>query len=650
MPKTAPERLRSQPLIDPRDTFDWSVPNLNVTARPTDPMVYSPPPASGASRVLKSLGLLTEEVGKVKDIKNQEDYELGQLAALKGEEVATKSWAALKGYDTLNGSLAALTDYQKDVDIFLAENPELTDEELEQGLNTISSKYLQGASDDFLKGFMEPALSIEQQASKVHTKRTIEQMRTQAFTKINTQVQESVKLELNKILDQYNVSISTLLDNPEAYQQLKDDNILSELGDTLRNNLTILQANSGVVGITKSEISAIYVDQVGQLAVELGLPELLDFAFVPDESKVSLDKTELQGAVYKYKDDANRVAQGFKTAIENAQKEAEKARLANMEYTSAVVISNARLAGVNDIATTKELEAQRRAIIDDPAYLATDKGQEKLAKIDELLLRKPEDPPQWLEESVRSTKIQLMRAMAYGELTIEEVENVADDLSESDYTMFMNAAKTLREAKEKAAQAETKEETVWDESWHFRSTFNTLVNAKKETFTKFDSGIIPLPEAQDDFVEDVYMELYRFTQKNNRWPEPEEANKMINDVYAVIREAYTIDLETEEEEPSDVDYSNYPKAKAGAVRTVKNWFGKDLDRTPDGRAMPTGTFELMSAHKDTPKKPELPKEIIPNIEQALKFGYTQEDIINYLIQQGFDEETVRAYFKENGGE
>lgn len=314
----------------PEHTYDVTTPSLEVTAYPVDPYAR-PQVSSGLRNLIQALGPVSQALrayGQELDRRYQEEIEQGRLARASGKPKPSQSEAQIRGWEELDGKLTARRDYRAEVTEFLAQNMDvMAPEEIEQGLQEIAQKYLNGATDNFIRGFVEVALGIEDAAIAQYVARQQELIREQSFNKLAQHAEDEARSIVEGIaLPLFRAgSLDDLVGNVEVYETLNRANFGVIFADQLNKGLDAAQELGASLGFSKGEITELYLDRVGALAIELGMPELLDWTEKRDEEGVSVAGGALADKVRRYRQEAERARTSYIQAAERlASQERER--------------------------------------------------------------------------------------------------------------------------------------------------------------------------------------------------------------------------------------------------------------------------------------------------------------------------------------
>ncbi|HEY8400382.1 MAG TPA: hypothetical protein VIK89_03920, partial [Cytophagaceae bacterium] len=103
--------------------------------------------------------------------------------------------------------------------------------------------------------------------------------------------------------------------------------------------------------------SAMFLENVAQYAVYLGMPELLEYAFIKDPNGIAVSNTELGKLVEQYSDAAERMRNGRKNLIDQMKNEQSKELRRKTELSL-----YARVVSADILAKENPLAAQQKAM------------------------------------------------------------------------------------------------------------------------------------------------------------------------------------------------------------------------------------------------------------------------------------------------
>jgi hypothetical protein len=346
-------QIKDRTLVDDRVTFDYSTPNYDVVARPTDP--YVTPGHSSAGQLVTALQAFQSGIqsyAEYRQYQNEKDREEGALERAKTEETPKekKTRAFIEGWEKLDGEIKAKQDYRKAVDEYISQNNHLDPEEFNAGLDGLSKEYMSGTTKNFLKGFLPAALDIETKAKTSYNQFQNQKVREELVAKTTT----VLKTDISNIVAQTNGMKSSLEDiysDPRLYLSLVDNPTYSqELSTKLRNYLDDKFKDYKSMGLSTKDISALMLNTVGQMAKTYAMPELLDYVDLKDKKGFAVsDDPTLSKEVFKFKEEAKNEQLQHINRLENLQEQNTK-----LLFSTTVNAYAAKLFSLNPEANPKD--------------------------------------------------------------------------------------------------------------------------------------------------------------------------------------------------------------------------------------------------------------------------------------------------------
>jgi hypothetical protein len=268
-------KLQARDQVNQKETFRYSTPGLHVEASANaDPVKAFAD--QEANQIMEALSDGTRAATGLADEIGKSEEKAGKEAAFSGatvQEAQTKKF--FEGYDSIKGA-AAVNDYDNEMFKLYQEGGNLSAEDWVKAKKEITNKYVQGKSASYLKGFVPGALDRDNHYDKEFSKRYFVQQQ-------------------NELLSDFTKTAK------QGFQRISDDSAIEDKHGAMRAHLTSLQEKGKALGLTRQQVSKAYLDAVGEEAVTLGRPELLEFAKREDPSGNSLyNNTELQDKYYGY--------------------------------------------------------------------------------------------------------------------------------------------------------------------------------------------------------------------------------------------------------------------------------------------------------------------------------------------------------------
>jgi hypothetical protein len=310
MPRQSAHSQTSRRTVTDQETFDFSTPNLQVSARPVDAFAR-PMGVSGSTRALmQAFATGKEAYQQHKEYKEQKDFEAGSMAKATGQEQDTsKSAAWITGYEAMSGEAAA-ADLRDALEKFHTENWQADPDSYAAGREEIVKGFLDGKSEAYLKNFVPQAVKLEEHYSQAYQKAQLGQLQQDAVTN----ARKAMRVQLDDIL--------------------QDPSKAAESPKILRAKLTTMQGSLKQYGLSRTAVSKQIVEAVGMRAVLEGMPELMAFAMEPDDSGMALaDNPELADSVLTYVKQAETARDAGVTAAKKAEKENQEKLKDTVERT-----------------------------------------------------------------------------------------------------------------------------------------------------------------------------------------------------------------------------------------------------------------------------------------------------------------------------
>lgn len=426
MPQTQRRALTRRVQTTPQDTYDVTTPSLDVVASPVDPYIQ-PQVGSGLRSLVQALAPMSEGLrayAQELDRRWQEEFEQGQLARATGRLLPeSASEAMFRGYQAIDGELAALRDYRAELTHFVSENIDtMTPDEFEEGLRQIAQKYIEGGTEDYIKAFVSKALPMEDAVIAQYHARQAELLRQNAFDKLSQKASDEARFIVESIAAPlFNLgSLEELAGNVTAYDVLNRANFGVVFSERIWEGLQTAIEAGKALGFSEQEVTEVYLDRVGALAVDLGLPELLEFAEKRDDEGVSIAGGALGDKVRRYREEARRARN---TYIELAERQAAELR----EQETLALINQAQATKANLWIMEDRFEAAKQArnlrmmLTSDPRFMQASPSLvnsilSDLVEIEQGAFQFP---------SVGNEQVfadLYMAGLAFNSLTIEEIE------------------------------------------------------------------------------------------------------------------------------------------------------------------------------------------------------------------------------------
>lgn len=588
MARIQPIPLTRRNQLDQRFTFDSTTPDIDVLARPVD-AVERTDVSSKASSLAKALGLMGQvgnnAIESYQRIQ-QHDEQQGSFLAMKGEDKPTEGQALIKGYEAAQGRLDAAKYRAELNEYFLNNQDALSPQEFQEGLEAISQKYLdEASSEDYLKSFLPQAQAAEDKLTLSYQEVVTEQVREQSINKVGQMLNDEV---LNYLSESLGISsmeeVDEILEDPEEYLKLVGKTEVEVISEGIRNKLTEIQKVAQGMNIDRQTTSTILVQQMGELAVKYGLPDIMNFANIPDESKIALkNNPDLMKAIDDYKEQAqreqDRILELQDVEAQKKEKEAQTMfvnditfrltdmRLLQNEEGGVKKASDEAKAYLRELRETKEYQSLPASTIS-----SLEANLEKIIAGQEVF-------------KTRSTKPvfeDLLDKARNGDLTEEDVLSNSHNLSQTDYKGFLSFLDDKALAEQQAAQAAQNEAQGRIDDFnkqldkgrnkYFQDTLDETISYIEDSYEIPNDNF---GASMRSYMNQAYWE-YLFTH-DFRPPTLAETDKMVND-YLTLRggRVQTVEQIRRGELTGQIEASNVTENQL----TVKEQEAKNVDTEP----------------------------------------------------------------------
>jgi hypothetical protein len=196
-------------------------------------------------------------------------------AARKETPEESASRAFLEGHEKFRGNADA-NKYRLDVEALLNRSDDMDPKKFLAEKEKISHKYLNGAPDSYVHGFIPSALQVEGSVEKRYADRQFDILQKGYLSDVS----EGAELALDMVL--------------------KADSITDKAG-ALREKLTGMQEMGKYYGLDRTEVAGQVISTLGNLAVKSGRPDILNFAYVRDKDGHRLiDRPEVKAKLEQY--------------------------------------------------------------------------------------------------------------------------------------------------------------------------------------------------------------------------------------------------------------------------------------------------------------------------------------------------------------
>lgn len=311
MPGTITRQASKRKEVTAQETFRYTTPDMKVTARPVDayvdPAKPRPKDNSGLEALMQGLNALAVGMQRREANNSKEDYEKGQVMALKGEEPPPGSPEAMwKGNQHFKGQ-SAVIDLQSRYEQLLQNSAGMTQDEFVQELHKTSQDLMKGQSDHYLMGMLKGgALGLEKQAMNAFRKTSLAAVKEDTTSAMATA---------------FSAQFSGMQDKSPA---------------ALHGLYTTFLDQAVHAGVDRKVAADRLVDVIGTEAVRSGNPDLLGFAQLTDSKGIAPIGTAMQDKILGY---TQRALNARDRLEANAERDANKARKEKQDYVETEMTS-----------------------------------------------------------------------------------------------------------------------------------------------------------------------------------------------------------------------------------------------------------------------------------------------------------------------
>lgn len=495
--------------ITPKDTYDITTPSLEVFAKRTDPHVDAGSPNKGNVEALtKFAGSINQGLASYMDYKkykNKEDEELGAFEKMRGtkrEDIVNKSEAFIRGYEQLEGKLDAVQNLNRDAAMFLEENRGLTAEEFSQKFGEqIINKYVNGKSNNYLRGLFPEALNLEKTTLEKHAQGIIADMVNKRDTAVNTEMNTDVVRISQDMLGLPDLDV---LRTDYVSRKAFNDTSAQRKGviaPKLREYLDTNMAKWMQLGLTKQQAYERFFENVAQVSITYGMPELMGYAY--EVSKVTgykeVNNEKIREGVMKAESQAMTQARTFQSALKAAKEDKDKEK----EETTV----NQYLMRLTDIKDVSEAMAIKNELNNPEMMklLPPDKFSTILAHVQNVIEAGGKFPAASNNAVLSGLQTKLLR----GTLTQDDIVASYSSLSKQDRTYLINEY----QQQQSILRGYAKQDAQYD-----RQECNGLITATLQTIrtdklNKIEDADKPLKALQD-----LQDRAHSYKKKNGVYP------------------------------------------------------------------------------------------------------------------------------------
>jgi len=277
MPKESRVRPAGRARVHPQESWRVTTPARRPVARPTDPYLIPREPTEAE----QFLGILrSTEQGinagadaiRAEQRKNTEEATQDFRTGKPAKEGASDSY--MKAYDELSG-LSRATEYATDLIGLVNAADEQTPTEFVENAGKLRAKYTAGMTEEELAAFNRKAHPMYQRALAQYEHKQL--LRTR----------EHLKDDGAKVMADTYIASQEKVDDPD------DEYSTVDQAQDLRKQLTALQDKFRKAGIGRKEATLFMARHIGNLGIEEGDPDALEFLKLKENGVAPIDNPEI---------------------------------------------------------------------------------------------------------------------------------------------------------------------------------------------------------------------------------------------------------------------------------------------------------------------------------------------------------------------
>ena len=280
---------------------------------------------------MNSTSNVANQLRSIRDQGNKEAMIEGEAMFIRGEDRPSEEDASIfnhidariKGYDFIHGSHDA-AEYSRRITKFADTSGDLTSEEFDQGAKEIGKEYTgNNPSTPYTIGFHGSAVKAEEAAYRLYQKRQDQRVKQQYSINLGGAAETIVDQEFQERTGHLLNEIRTNLDDRDSLvENMRTPEARKQTAVSFRKHLTELNELSESTGqdVSKEYTARQFVRQVGSIANEFGMPELMDFVYIKDKDGVSISQNQdLEDLAINLKDSAQRKDDNWKSQAETSK-------------------------------------------------------------------------------------------------------------------------------------------------------------------------------------------------------------------------------------------------------------------------------------------------------------------------------------------
>jgi len=432
-------RLSNRQQLDQRTTFDNTTPNLKAPARPInavrqESIIGSEGAPSRSYQIAQALNIADRRMPSVIrsfQERQKAEKEQGAFLAQQDKEKPKDGPYLIEGYESMEGELHA-RQYATEAQQYYAENfNKLDPQEFNEGLKALSEQYIEAApSDAYLKNFIPRASEVESKLISKYNTDMAEEFQEQSLALTSEIIADEIDIKIQETLG---ISLEGITGRTEDYIETAISIGDSEIGEVLRTVLTETQAKGKKLNLDKQAISNLFVHQVGALAIETGMPELLDFASIEDSDKIRLETNpELMKDIKAYRQKAESNRDTILQSLDN--KEQKRIEYEEREIRQEFTVAMGNVPFMNTDEKLKAINKAEEMLLNNSAF--DDLSGSQFRTYHDKLMDMKKGLNSFADESQPSTFVPLYYKARKGNLQHTGLVKAASQLTESNFKLL----------------------------------------------------------------------------------------------------------------------------------------------------------------------------------------------------------------------
>lgn len=293
-------RKRNRPTPTEKDTFDYSTPNLRVSAGEVNGYFERNPKVNDLAKALGLLPEMAKTAEQILEVQNNKAQEEGFYQRASGNmNIEGKTNAYLKGWDEMDGKANAIK-FNEAAALFTEQNKDLNPSDFKKGFDALIGTFTEGKTKEFLKSFTPSALQTQAQVEMQMLERNTNKIKENELgTLALPLIQNATNQVIIDVFAENGIKLTSpeaLTNDPLKMQQYKAKQAIidKQLGVKMRQLLSDVQQEFKDKGMlaSKEDISLAMMQYADTKNNATGI-NLAGFILEKDGSGISLANSSL---------------------------------------------------------------------------------------------------------------------------------------------------------------------------------------------------------------------------------------------------------------------------------------------------------------------------------------------------------------------